>query len=169
MDRLWAPWRVKYITKISKEPSGDQSIFSRMAKEDNDAANLIFVRFPLSFAVLNLYPYNNGHSLLLPYREAARLQDLTREERADLMDLLLYVQALLDDVLKPDGYNVGMNLGRVAGAGIPSHLHIHVVPRWNGDVNFMPVVSGTRVVSQSLEALYEALVEARAKRPPEAA
>ncbi len=164
MDRLWAPWRVPYITRIGKASKKKSGIFARMAKEKNDRRNLIFVRSRCCFAVLNLYPYNNGHTLILPYREVSDPADLTPDEVLDFFGLMNDVKELLTEVLRPDGFNIGMNIGRVAGAGMPEHLHLHIVPRWSGDVNFMPVVSNTRVVSQSLKALYDALSKAHRRR-----
>lgn len=152
MDKLWAPWRVKYVTELIDKTRS--CVFCRILKEKNDKKNLIFVRTSLSYAVLNLFPYNNGHILILPNRHVADFGDLSQEESADLWRLVNYAKTLLDKTIKPDGYNVGINLGRVAGAGFPGHLHVHVVPRWKGDVNFMPVVAQTKVISQSLKVLY---------------
>jgi ATP adenylyltransferase len=162
MDKLWAPWRVKYITKIVKEQKG--CVFCRIYKQKKDTKNLIVIRAKHSYAVLNLFPYNNGHMLILPNRHVNDLRKLKKEEREDLMDLLQTVQTLLDKTLKPGGYNVGLNLGRIAGAGFPGHLHFHVVPRWKGDVNFMPVTASTKVISQSLQVLHKILVDAYTKR-----
>ena len=162
MDKLWAPWRVKYITKIGKNVRG--SIFTRMLKEKKDKKNFIFIRTKHSFSVLNIYPYNNGHVLIVPNRQVKDLSQLRREEREDLFDLLEETKSLLEEVLSPQGFNIGINLGRVAGAGIPAHLHIHLVPRWRGDVNFMPVTAGTKVISQSLKSLYDKLSHAYKKR-----
>ena len=162
MDKMWAPWRAKYITKILKVNKG--CVFCNIAKEKKDKKNYIFIRKAYSYAVLNIYPYNNGHSLVLPFRHVDDLRKLKSEERKDLFDLLDTVTALLEKVLKPAGFNIGINLGRAAGAGFPGHVHIHVVPRWPGDVNFMPVLSDTRVVSQSLKILYEKLGHAHKKR-----
>lgn len=152
MDKLWAPWRVKYVTELIDKTRS--CVFCRILKEHNDKKNLIFVRQAKSYAVLNLFPYNNGHILILPNRHVADLGELTDEESADLWRLVNYAKTLLDKTIKPGGYNVGINLGRVAGAGFPGHLHVHVVPRWKGDVNFMPVVAQTKVISQSLKVLY---------------
>lgn len=163
MDKLWAPWRVKYVTKIAgKSKSGT---FSRIFRDKkNDKKNYVFIRFRHAFAVLNIFPYNNGHVLVVPNRKVRDLEGLHRKEREDLLDLLEEVKSLLDEVLTPDGYNIGINLGRAAGAGIPDHLHIHVVPRWGGDVNFMPVTAHTKVISQSLDQLYLKLAHAYQKR-----
>lgn len=158
MDKLWAPWRVKYVTELIGKTKG--CVFCRMLKENEDKKNLIVRRSDLSFTVLNLYPYNNGHILILPKRHVDDLSKLSAEETADLFALLNYSKGLLDKTLKPAGYNVGMNLGRAAGAGFPGHLHIHVVPRWKYDVNFMPVLAETKVISQSLKVLHKKLTKA---------
>lgn len=162
MDKLWAPWRVKYITKILKKQKG--CLFCRIFKEKKDRKNLILIRSAHAYAVLNIYPYNNGHLLIVSNRHVDDLGKLGKEEREDLFDLLETTQTLLDKVLTPAGYNIGINLGKAAGAGFPTHLHIHVVPRWQGDVNFMPVVAATKIISQSLNTLYQALHDAYQKR-----
>lgn len=162
MDKLWAPWRVKYVTQILKKTKG--CIFCDILKRKQDHKSYVFIRSQHSYSVLNLYPYNNGHVLIVPNRHVADLNKLKKEEKEDLLDVLETTQALLDDVLTPGGYNIGMNLGKVAGAGFPAHLHIHVVPRWLGDVNFMPVIAHTKVVSQSLDTLYKKLRDAYKKR-----
>lgn len=155
MDKLWAPWRLNYITKIIKEEKG--CVFCRIFKEKKDKQNFIFLRRRYSYAVLNIYPYNNGHILIVSNRHVNDLDKLTKQEREDMLDLLQEAKALLTKVIKPAGFNVGINLGRLAGAGFPGHLHIHLVPRWRGDVNFMPVVGNTKVISQSLKSLYDKL------------
>jgi ATP adenylyltransferase len=157
MDKLWAPWRVKYISQIGRHKG---CVFCRILKEDKDAKNFIFTRRKHTFAVLNIYPYNNGHSLVLPNRHVSTLEKLSRDEREELMDLVLEVKAMSDKALKPSGYNIGINLGRTGGAGFPGHLHVHIVPRWKGDSNFMPVVGNTKVISQSLKELYKKLKHA---------
>jgi len=162
VDRIWAPWRINYITAITEKPKG--CVFCRILKEKKDAANLIFIRDKHSFAVLNIYPYNNGHALIIPYRHVKDLRDLRREERENLFDVMASAQALIDKAIRPNGYNIGVNIGKVAGAGFPGHVHIHIVPRWKGDVNFMPVTADTKVVSQSLKDLYRRLVAPRKKR-----
>ena len=155
MDKLWAPWRLNYITKIVKEEKG--CVFCRIFKEKKDKQNFIFLHRRCSYAVLNIYPYNNGHILIVSNRHVNDLDKLTKQEREDMLDLLQEAKALLTKVIKPAGFNVGINLGRLAGAGFPGHLHIHLVPRWRGDVNFMPVVGNTKVISQSLKSLYDKL------------
>lgn len=162
MDKLWAPWRVKYITTILKKQKG--CVFCQIIKEKNDKKNLIVSRHESAFSVLNLYPYNNGHMLVLPNRHVNDISKLTRDERDCLMDLLDDTKELLDSVLHPGGYNIGINVGRIAGAGFPGHVHIHIVPRWKGDVNFMPVTANTKIVSQSLFTLHKLLVDANKKR-----
>lgn len=162
MDKLWAPWRVKYITKIVKEPKG--CVFCRMIKQGNDKKNFIVARTRHCFSVLNIYPYNNGHLLVIPNRHISELSQLTKNERNDLMDLLEESQGMLEKTMKAQGFNVGMNLGKVAGAGFPGHLHIHIVPRWKGDVNFMSAIAETKVISQSLQALHKILTDAYKNR-----
>jgi ATP adenylyltransferase len=162
MNKLWAPWRAKYIARIRKKQKG--CLFCRILTERKDRRNYIFIRRPHAFAVLNIYPYSNGHCLILSNRHVNDIDKLKREELADMMDLLMEVKGLLTRVLKPDGFNIGLNLGRSAGAGIPGHVHVHIVPRWKGDHNFMPVTAKTRVLSQSLDVIYRLLSNAHTKR-----
>ena len=140
------------------------SLFTRLRKSKDNRKNFIFIRTKHSFSVLNIYPYNNGHVLVVPNRQVVELSQLTKAEKEDLFSLMEETKSLLDKVLRPQGYNIGINLGRVAGAGIPEHLHIHIVPRWRGDTNFMPVVGNTKVMSQSLTTLFDKLVHAHKKR-----
>ncbi len=162
MDKLWAPWREQYVTKHIKENKA--CVFCRILKEKKDKTNFVVMRTKLSSVILNLYPYNNGHLLIVPNRHVNDISKLKREEREDLFDALDVAKKLLDDVLKPNGYNIGINLGRAAGAGFPGHLHVHVVPRWKGDVNFMPVTASTKVISQSLKSVHKLLTDAYKKR-----
>jgi ATP adenylyltransferase len=152
MEILHAPWRIQYIL-APKPPPGDTSLFARIAQSDDDIANHVIARDRSCFALLNTYPYNGGHLLVVPYRQSPDLNDLTETELADLMILTRRCQNALTQVMKPDGFNIGINLGRVAGAGIADHLHIHIVPRWTGDTNFMPVLAQTSVVPQALTEL----------------
>jgi len=159
MDILWAPWREKYI----KQCNGKKKcacVFCAILKAKNDKKVFIFLRSRHSFAVLNIYPFNGGHSLVLPIRHVGDLADLSAAEQADLMALLIRAKALITKALKPDAFNIGMNTGHVAGGGIPEHLHVHIVPRWSGDINFMPAVFGTKVIPVSLNKVYKALRDA---------
>jgi len=162
MDKLWAPWRVKYITKIVKRRKG--CIFCAILKERKDKRNFIITRRKHTYSVLNIYPYNNGHILIVPNRHAYDLSGLKQEEKDELWALLEETKKLVDKTMKPQGYNIGINLGKAAGAGFPEHLHIHLVPRWPGDVNFMPVTGHTKVISQSLKTLHANLLKACQKR-----
>ncbi len=162
MDKLWAPWRVTYITNILKKTRG--CVFCRIFKQKKDKQNYVIMRSAHAYAVLNIYPYNNGHLLIVTNRHVGDFDRLSCDERKDLFDLMLTTKTLLSQTLKSQGYNIGINLGRVAGAGFPGHLHIHLVPRWKGDVNFMPVTAHTKVLSQSLRALYEGLRRAHTRR-----
>ncbi|MGH9810308.1 MAG: HIT family protein, partial [Terriglobia bacterium] len=158
MEILWAPWRLSYITS-AKRPANDALCFiCRGVKETDDRANLVALRTPLSVVVLNRFPYNNGHLLVAPRAHKGKLAELDPAELLETMETLRHMVAVLDHLIHPDGYNIGLNLGRVAGAGLPGHLHWHIVPRWNGDSNFMPVLADTKIIAQSLEALYDMLV-----------
>jgi len=148
MDSLHAPWRIEYI--LAPKPELKTGLFTRIAQSSEDVANFVIVRDRTCFALLNRYPYNGGHLMVVPYKEAADLNGLTDDEVGDLWKLVRRCIAALTAVMKPDGFNVGINLGKVAGAGIHEHLHIHVVPRWTGDTNFMPVIANTGVVPDAL-------------------
>jgi len=155
--RIWAPWRVGYITRISEKPKG--CIFCSIRRQRKDRQNLIFIRRRHTYGVLNIFPYNNGHCLIIPNRHINDLRKLKAEEKAELYSLVDLTQDLLERSIRPEGYNIGVNCGRVAGAGFPGHIHVHIVPRWRGDVNFMPITAGTKVISQSLQAVYDLLVK----------
>lgn len=163
MQRLWAPWREQYITKVIQNKHKG-CIFCEILKDKKDAQNYVFLRSKLAFAVLNIYPYSNGHSLILPNRHVGDISKITPEEFQDMMSLLIQTKSLMEKTIGPHGFNVGFNLGRLAGAGIPKHLHMHVVPRWKADHNFMPIVAGTKILSQSLKAIYKLLTDANKKR-----
>jgi ATP adenylyltransferase len=152
MESLHAPWRIQYIL-APKPPASDVSLFTRVAQSGDDTAHHVLVRDRTCFAVLNTYPYNGGHLMIVPYKQTADFNDLTEEELADLMKLTRRCLNALTAVMKPDGFNIGVNLGKCAGAGIVEHLHIHVVPRWNGDTNFMPVIAQTSVLPEALSDL----------------
>lgn len=156
MESLHAPWRIEYILAPKKENPG---LFARIAQSSDDEANLIVARDRTCFALLNRYPYNGGHVMVVPYKETCDFDGLTAEEMSDLWQLTRRCVNAIKQVMKPDGFNIGINLGKVAGAGIAEHLHIHIVPRWLGDTNFMPVLSQTSVVP---EALMETAVKLRA-------
>lgn len=158
MDRLWAPWRIKYL----HSKAGKKCIFCNARLEARQSYVVFKTKF--SVAVLNIFPYNNGHLMVSPLRHVKDLSGLKEEEMLDLFKSLNKAKSLLDKVLKPHGYNIGINISRVAGAGIPGHLHVHIVPRWSGDTNFMPVVGETKVISQSLEELYKKLKHAQSKK-----
>ena len=151
METLHAPWRLEYI--LAPKPKLEPGLFSRIAQSSDDEANLVIARDRTCFALLNCYPYNGGHLMVVPYKEVADLNGLTDEELADLWKLARRCIAALTALMKPDGFNLGINLGKVAGAGILEHLHLHVVPRWNGDTNFMPVLANTTVLPQALSEL----------------
>jgi ATP adenylyltransferase len=157
MDKIWAPWRKAYIRPDKKSQPG--CLFCRLWKDrpSRDAQNYVLKRSHHNFAVLNLYPYNNGHVMIVPARHVDRVGKLTDQEQLDWLALYEEVTAALEKTLKPHGFNAGINFGRFAGAGIPKHLHFHIVPRWKGDVNFMPVIAGTKVISESLDSVYQLL------------
>src|SRR5947209_15866082 len=150
---LWAPWRIEYITG----PKGEQCIFC-----DPDPAHVV-ERGEHCFTILNAYPYAPGHVMVAPYRHVAALEELDEEELLDLMRLARRAVLAIGTAMTPDGFNTGLNLGKVAGAGIAEHLHLHVVPRWEGDTNFMPLLSGTHVIPQALGASRKALTAALRK------
>ncbi len=152
MDSLHAPWRIDYIL-APKPPASDTSLFTAIAQSADDEHNLVIARDRSCYALLNSYPYTGGHLLVVPYKQAADLADLTDQEMTDLFRLVRRCQQALLQVMKPEGFNLGINLGRCAGAGITDHLHVHIVPRWNGDTNFMPILANTTVVPQALKDL----------------
>jgi ATP adenylyltransferase len=149
MESLHAPWRIQYIL-APKPPASDASLFTQIAQSSDDEGNLVIARERTCFALLNRYPYNGGHLMVVPYKQASDLSELTDDELADLMKLARRCVAALQRLMKPDGFNLGVNLGRSAGAGIEEHLHFHIVPRWNGDTNFMPVLADTKVLPEAL-------------------
>jgi ATP adenylyltransferase len=155
-QRIWAPWRLAYVMDASKD-NEEECIFCTKPAEDDDEANLIVHRGERCFVLLNLFPYTNGHLMVAPYEHIAKLQELDPGTLAEMMALSQRAIARLEEVYEPHGYNVGFNQGRIAGAGFEGHIHLHVVPRWGGDTNFMPVIADTRVMPQSLEDSYKAL------------
>jgi ATP adenylyltransferase len=155
-DYIWAPWRLKYVKDASKDLE-EECIFCAKPAEDDDAENLIVHRGDSCFVILNLYPYTNGHLMIAPFEHVGRIQDIAAETTAEMMALSQQAISVLQEKYEPHGFNVGFNQGRVAGAGVEHHIHMHVVPRWGGDTNFMPVLADTRVMPQTLEQTYEAL------------
>ena len=154
MDKLWAPWRINYIKNANKK---GKCIFC------DSNHNFVVFKTRESVCMLNIYPYNNGHLMVAPKRHIRDLSQLNDAQTLDLIKALNKAKKLLDKVLKPDGYNIGANLGHAAGAGIAGHLHLHIVPRWVGDTNFMSTVSSTKIISQSLKDLYKRLKYAESK------
>lgn len=160
MKKLWAPWRAPYIRRAATKKSGACACIFCSAYARHAEQQVIF-RTRHAVAMLNLFPYNNGHLMVAPKRHIPDMSTLSPEELLDLWQSVEQVRRLLAKVLKPHGFNIGMNIGAEGGAGITEHVHIHIVPRWRGDTNFMPVVSGTKVISESLEEVRKALVDAQ--------
>lgn len=154
MELLWAPWRVDYI--LGKKSDGCM-FCKKIKKKKEDKDNLILHRGERTLVMMNRYPYNNGHLLVCPYKHSRDLEALDEEEIKDLLLSVSRSTTLLKKALKPDGFNIGMNLGRISGAGIEDHLHFHIVPRWSGDTNFMPVLAEARVIPEHLEKTYQKL------------
>lgn len=160
MEKLWAPWRMQYIqTAIDGSDKDEGCIFCTKPARDADEKDLILWRGEHCFVIMNLYPYNNGHLMVVPRRHTADIGELTLPESAELWSTIVLCRNVLALKFSPDAINIGMNLGRTAGAGIEDHAHVHIVPRWNGDTNFMPVIAGVKVISQSLEEAYRILKE----------
>jgi ATP adenylyltransferase len=151
MNNLWSPWRSQYIESFHKEKKEEKCIFCNMEDVDPKGLdNLLIYKGKLSYIIMNLYPYNNGHLMVIPYKHTSNFQDLNNEELIEMMDLLKLAQQALTEILHPEGFNIGLNQGKCAGAGIDQHLHFHIVPRWNGDTNFMPVLGEVKIISQDL-------------------
>jgi len=161
LNRLWAPWRIEYI----RHSRSMECVLCTAPSRGDDEAALILHRGRWNFIIMNAFPYNPGHLMVAPFRHTADLETITPEESAEHHELVKLGVALLKSVARPEGFNVGLNLGRVAGAGLDQHLHTHIVPRWTGDTNFMPVLSDTRVVSESLPSMYRRLKQALAQNP----
>jgi ATP adenylyltransferase len=156
MKRLWAPWRLQYVT--GDKPEG--CVFCQKPLEGNDRAAYILYRGTHAYVILNAFPYNNGHLMVVPFAHTSALEDLPPQTTHEMMDLGQLACRVLKTAMNPNGINVGFNLGAAAGAGIADHLHMHVVPRWSGDTNFMPVVADVRVIPQSLDDTYQLLTKA---------
>ncbi len=156
MKLLWAPWRMPYLTSMEEKKQGCVLCAITAAKHHN-RKNHVLLRTKTACVVLNKYPYNSGHLMVVPYRHVSDLEVLDRTEQSDIMRLLVLCKKALDSAFHPQGFNIGINLGRAAGAGIDDHVHAHIVPRWNGDTNFMPALAKTKVISISLDKTYSLL------------
>ena len=159
LESLWAPWRIEYF---EKEPR-DRDFLEAAGRASDDAAHFVITRRKNGFLIMNRYPYSVGHLMAVPYRKTAELSALGENEVVELWNLVVHAQALLRAATRAQGFNIGLNIGECAGAGVTNHLHIHIVPRWSGDTNFMPIIAGTRVLSEGLRGLYDKLMEAQAK------
>lgn len=159
-ERLWAPWRFDYVSKVDSappSPGGSGSIFVDLPAQDNDVENLILFRGQTAFVIMNRYPYTSGHLMVAPYRHTAEMSELSDGELLEINQLVREAMRWIQSVYQPNGFNIGVNVGRAGGAGIPSHLHWHIVPRWNGDTNFMTTTGDTRVIPEALEVAYARL------------
>lgn len=156
MKKLFSPWRSQYIATFKDEkPRKGESLFTRILAQHKDEKNLILLRKKHCFVMMNLYPYNSGHMMVVPYTQTASMSGLSSETLLEIMETLVELQEVLTAVMKPHGFNIGANIGRVAGAGIDDHIHFHIVPRWNGDTNFMPTLGDIKVVSEDMKATYK--------------
>jgi ATP adenylyltransferase len=159
LDRIWAPWRARYIRESAQEDGNSSCFFCHGLNGVDDRGNLLAWRRPHSVVVLNRFPYNNGHLLVAPRVHQGRIDDLSGPDLFEPIETVQRMVGILDRMLRPQGYNIGLNMGKAAGAGLPGHLHWHVVPRWDGDTNFMPVLGQTKVLVESLREFYDRLVE----------
>ncbi len=159
LRRLWAVWRMPYIKLIASR-GNEECIFCTLPSAGRDEENFILYRSSYCFIIMNKYPYNPGHLMVAPYRHVASLDELTEEEALDMWRLIRISMLALRKAMNPEGFNIGANIGKAAGAGFEGHVHIHIVPRWKGDTNFMPVISNTKVVSDALRNTYYELKEA---------
>ena len=151
MKNLWSPWRSEYIESFKNENDKSECIFCSNAKlDENDSANLLVKKSELTFSMLNLYPYNNGHLMVIPYKHTGEITDLTEDESLEIMNEIKSLKEALTEIYQPHGFNIGVNIGRISGAGIYDHIHFHIVPRWSGDTNFMPVLGEVKIISQDL-------------------
>ncbi len=159
MEKLWSPWRSQYIDTFKDEPKETLpgSLFTRILNENDDRKNYLLYRGKAAFIIMNLYPYNSGHLMVVPYKEARSIDELDSDTRLEMFELMDLGVKALSEAIKPHGFNIGANLGRVAGAGIEDHIHFHIVPRWNGDTNFMPVLNDVKVISEEMGRTYDKL------------
>ncbi|HPI37603.1 MAG TPA: HIT domain-containing protein [Ignavibacteriaceae bacterium] len=164
MEKLWSPWRSQYIESFQEKTKKSGCIFcDAVSQMVEDETSLVVEKGITTFTVLNLYPYNNGHLMVVPNRHTSSFNSLTKEEKLEIMDKLQLAVEALKIVSNPDGFNIGANLGKVSGAGIDDHIHFHIVPRWNGDTNFMPVIGEIKVLSQDLLKTKKSLIQAYEK------
>ena len=158
MDVLWSPWRYDYITGSGSAPTGRGCVFCELLNNSaSDEEQFILTRAEFNFVILNIYPYTSGHLMILPYEHIATPDQAGKQTTDEMMDLTKRAQAAIDEVYRPDGINLGMNLGKAAGAGVEGHFHMHVLPRWVGDVNFMTAIGQTRTIPETLTTTYEKL------------
>jgi ATP adenylyltransferase len=166
VNRIWAPWRAHYVQAAAAPAQPAASCFlCRGLSSTDDRENLVVLRSPNSFVVLNRYPYNNGHLLVAPRVHRAALEELDGRDLLEPIETVRRMVVVLDRMFQPQGFNVGLNQGKAAGAGLPGHLHWHVVPRWDGDTNFMPVLAGTKVIIESLYDFYDRLLDELSREP----
>jgi ATP adenylyltransferase len=153
MKRIFAPWRYKYVS----DPDAEGCIFCNAISSDDDRKSGVLFRGKFAFVIINKYPYNNGHVMVAPYKHTGNFEELSKEEMLEMSTLIQKWQEVLRKAMKPEGFNIGMNLGRIAGAGFEEHLHYHLVPRWGGDTNFMPIIGQTKVVPMAIDEAYDLL------------
>jgi ATP adenylyltransferase len=156
MEHIWTPWRYTYITNVDSTPG---CVFCNLLAHGDDRTNLILFRGKYNFIVLNLYPYTSGHVMVIPFQHEASLAGLDADTTTEMMELTKKLQTIIQDEYKPNGFNIGLNLGRAAGAGVKEHLHLHIVPRWVGDANFMTAIAEARVLPEALSETYERLIK----------
>ena len=162
LEYLWSPWRVEYF---QRDRSNEEDFFAEAARTSDDASRLVIARNKTAFLMMNKYPYAAGHLMAVPYQRTSKMEDLSQDEVIDLWNLALRAQLLLRQVAQAQGFNVGFNIGAAGGAGYEEHIHLHIVPRWPGDQNFMPMIAGTRIIPEALTPLYEKLVAANQALP----
>jgi len=157
MEHLWAPWRNSYVGTMEKDRGSNENLFFEIGLSSDDAANHVVYRSKSCYALLNRFPYNTAHHLVVPYRKVTELDQLSADEQSDLWATVQTIIAAVRKLYHPHGFNIGLNIGAAAGAGLPDHLHVHLVPRWNGDANFMTATAGTRVHPSDLDTVYRDL------------
>lgn len=154
LKKIWAPWRIDYIENPKKE---DGCFFCKYPKENDDKKRLILYRGKNAFVIMNYYPYTNGHLMISPYKHVSELSDLDNDTKIEIMNLIQKCTNVLKKAMKAEGFNIGINIGPVAGAGVKDHLHVHIVPRWTGDTNFMPIFGNIKIISEGLQQTWEKL------------